>query len=310
MLTHTHLRVQKIQGGCLQWQGFQCMEIVIAASRKATEGSEVTISKSSSSRRMEVCKHMWRKVPSRGVKLLKGGNDVSCMLLWIVSKTFLSNLSDVEVGREIFKFDTGFSPVYGMQWFVFAGPWCGVSTALHVYCCTQGGCVPLRVDSCSAIYRIKCLCAPCCVVGIWLWCCYARSFTSLCFTVEWQHLVSLASFTQVWCKRSPKGVLSVVNHSVCCGWGFVNPHQCHGCGILQVCHIWVHPLGEHTWSRTVEGGMGNFYFYYFLTWDWVAQGFSPLPEVCSFIVQQCYLKNMITKIVEWCWSHVVCGRML
>jgi hypothetical protein len=50
---------------------------------------------------MEVCKHMWRKVPSRGVKLLKGGNDVSCMLLWIVSKTFLSNLSDVEVGREI-----------------------------------------------------------------------------------------------------------------------------------------------------------------------------------------------------------------
>jgi hypothetical protein len=43
---------------------------------------------------------MWRKVPSRGVKLLKGGNDVSCMLLWIVSKTFLSNLSDVEVGRE------------------------------------------------------------------------------------------------------------------------------------------------------------------------------------------------------------------
>lgn len=101
MLTHTHLRVQKIQGGCLQWQGFQCMEIVIAASRKATEGSEVTISKSSSSRRMEVCKHMWRKVPSRGVKLLKGGNDVSCMLLWIVSKTFLSNLSDVEVGREI-----------------------------------------------------------------------------------------------------------------------------------------------------------------------------------------------------------------
>lgn len=154
MLTHTHLHVQKIQGGCLQWQGFQCMEIVIAASRKATEGSEVTISKSSSSRRMEVCKHMWRKVPSRVVKLLKG-------------------------------------------------PWCGVSTALHVYCCTQGGCVPLRVDSRSAIYRIKCLCAPCCVVGIWLWCCYARSFTSLCFTVEWQHLVSLASFTQVWCKRSP-----------------------------------------------------------------------------------------------------------
>jgi hypothetical protein len=43
---------------------------------------------------------MWRKVPSRGVKLLKGGNDVSCMLWWIVSKTFLSNLSDVEVGRE------------------------------------------------------------------------------------------------------------------------------------------------------------------------------------------------------------------
>jgi len=37
---------------------------------------------------------------------------------------------------------------------VFAGPWCGVSTALHVYCCTQGGCVPLRVDSRSAIYRI------------------------------------------------------------------------------------------------------------------------------------------------------------
>jgi len=57
------------------------MEIVIAASRKATEGSEVTISKSSSRRRMEVCKHMWRKVPGRGVKLLKGGNDVSCMLL-------------------------------------------------------------------------------------------------------------------------------------------------------------------------------------------------------------------------------------
>jgi hypothetical protein len=55
---------------------------------------------------------------------------------------------------------------------VFAGPWCGVSTGLHVYCCTQGGCVPLRVDSHSAIYRIKCLCAPCCVVGIWLWCCY------------------------------------------------------------------------------------------------------------------------------------------
>jgi hypothetical protein len=49
---------------------------------------------------MEVCKHMWRTVPSRGVKLLKGGNDVLCMLLWIVSKTFLSNLSYVEVGRE------------------------------------------------------------------------------------------------------------------------------------------------------------------------------------------------------------------
>ncbi|KAH9547224.1 hypothetical protein CY35_11G024300 [Sphagnum magellanicum] len=65
------------------------MEIVIAASRKATEGSEVPIPKSSSSRRMEVCKHMWRTVhTSRGVKLLKG-------------------------------------------------PWCGVSTALHVYCCTQ-----------------------------------------------------------------------------------------------------------------------------------------------------------------------------
>jgi len=101
MLTQTHLHVQKIQGGCLQWLGFQCMEIVIAASRKATEGSEVPIPKSSSSRRMEVCKHMWRTVhTSRGVKLLKGGNDVSCMLLWIVSKTFLSNPSDVEVGRE------------------------------------------------------------------------------------------------------------------------------------------------------------------------------------------------------------------
>jgi hypothetical protein len=59
----------------------QWVKIVIAAFKKATEGSEVPIPKCSSRRRLEVCKHMWRKVPSRGVKLLKGGNDVSCMLL-------------------------------------------------------------------------------------------------------------------------------------------------------------------------------------------------------------------------------------
>ncbi len=76
---------------------FQCMEIVIAAFRKVTEGSEVPIPKSSSNRRLEVCKHMWRKVPSRGVKLLKGGNDVSCMLLWIVSKKFCKPSSNFKV---------------------------------------------------------------------------------------------------------------------------------------------------------------------------------------------------------------------
>jgi hypothetical protein len=57
------------------------MEIIIVAFKKAIEGSEVPIPKNSSSRRLEVCKHMWRKVPSKGVKLLKGGNDVYCMLM-------------------------------------------------------------------------------------------------------------------------------------------------------------------------------------------------------------------------------------
>jgi hypothetical protein len=103
----------------------------------------------------------------------------------------------------------------------------------------------------------NCLCAPCCVVGIWLWCCYTRSFTSLCFTVEWPHLVVIG-FLHPGLMQKWVGVCQ--SSSVPCLWditsvSYLSP-SFGGTHMVKNCWRWHGKLLLLLFSDLRLGGLG------------------------------------------------------